>query len=185
MDTPRLLPGECRQEFFVFFEAAVGELVPNSNLEWLLCIDLAWTMWDIQRYRRWRDAIIMTNQRRAMIEALRRVDPAFSLAEPGPAVRAAVSKKLDSAKLEDLHAQFKKHEYDDVALNAVVFLESAADLATVEKFLASASHQFTLTLREVAVRRDFKLRAEKARGRLLTEDQPLLAKRAEEKGDSV
>jgi hypothetical protein len=68
MDTPRLLPGERAEDFILAFEAMVGELLPHFDLEWLLCIDLAWILWDIQRYRRWKTAIMVMNQRPALEE---------------------------------------------------------------------------------------------------------------------
>jgi hypothetical protein len=61
-------------------------------------------------------------------------------------------------------------------------MQGVTALATVEKFLASARHQLTTTLREAAVRREFKLRAEQVQKRLLEEHRQLQASR-QEKGN--
>ena len=185
METPRLLPGERREDYFLFFEAMLRELVPNSDLEWLLCIELTWIMWDIQRLRRWKNAIVVLNQRPALEEALRQTDPAYSLHPPTASIRAALRKKVDAAggdwkRSGEFIDQLEKAGYDDEALNAAAFLESAAALATVEKFLASASHQFHTMLKEAAVRGEFKLRAQQARNDLLAQER-LLTKGGEAK----
>jgi hypothetical protein len=67
------VPGERQEDFYLFFAAMIGELLPEPDLEWLLCIDLAWIYWDIERFRRWGNAIIAMNQRSALEEALTRV----------------------------------------------------------------------------------------------------------------
>jgi hypothetical protein len=185
MDTPRLLPGERCDDFFLLFEVMVGELVPASNLEWLLCIDLAWNMWDIERYRRWKHAMVAVNHRHAVEEALRLSHPQLGMSAPTPAIRAEIRKHLDAAggdwqQDNVLSEQLAMGEYDNQALNATAFLQAASSLATIERFLASAFDRFNATLREVKVRREFKLRAEHARMRLLAEDRLLLeAKRAD------
>jgi hypothetical protein len=70
MDAPRLLPGERREDYFLSFEAMIGELVPEGDLEWLLCIDLAWIFWEIERFRRWKNAIIIIAPARCAGRAL-------------------------------------------------------------------------------------------------------------------
>jgi len=171
MDTPRLLPGERREDYFLFFEAMVTELIPDLDLEWLLAIDLAWIFWEIQRYRRWKNAIILTNRRAALEEALLRTDPAIYAMEPGVVFRGQVRMKanaLDGDPNKDpaVAAQLKDYGYDNDALNAAAFMQGVTALAAVEKFLASARQQLTTTLRETAVRHEFKLRAEQAQKRL-------------------
>jgi hypothetical protein len=187
MDTPRVLPGERREDYFLFFEAMVTELIPELDLEWLLAIDLACIFWEIQRYRRWKNAMISTNRRAALEEALVRTDPAFLSTDPGPVFRARVRMKADALegdpnKDPNVAAQLKHYGYDDDALNAAAFMHGVTALATVEKFLASARQQLTTTLRETAVRREFKLRAEAIQKRLLAEHRQLQASR-QEKGN--
>ena len=78
--------------------------------------------------------------------------------------------------------QLKHYGYDDDALNAAAFMHGVTELATVEKFLASARQQLTTALRETVVRREFKLRAEQIQKRLLEERRQLQASR-QEKGN--
>jgi len=59
---PRLLPGETRDEFYLMLELMFSTILPDTELEWLTTIDLAWLQWEIQRYRRWKNAIIMSNR---------------------------------------------------------------------------------------------------------------------------
>jgi hypothetical protein len=187
MDTPRLLPGERQDDYFLLFEAMVTELIPELDLEWLLAIDLAWIFFEIQRYRRWKNAIILTNRRAALEEALVRTDPTYSSMGPSETFRAKIRMVADALegdpnKDPGVAAQLKHYGYDSDALNAVAFMSGVASLATVEKFLASARQQLTTALREAAVRREFKLRAEQFQKRLLAEHRQLQASR-QEKGD--
>jgi hypothetical protein len=183
MDMPRLLPGERPEDYFLYFEAMVTELIPEFDLEWLLAIDLAWIFLEIQRLRRWKNAIILTNRRAALEEALVRTDPTI-FSEPGAVFRARVRMKADALdgdanKDPAVAAQLKNYGYDSDALNAAAFMQGANQLVTVEKFLASARQQLTTTLREAAVRREFKLRAEQLQKRLLEENRQLRASRLE------
>ena len=70
MEIPPLLPGERSEDFFAFFQMMLNELVPSTDLEWFLTVDIAWILWDLQRYRRWKNVIIALNQRAALGEAL-------------------------------------------------------------------------------------------------------------------
>ena len=69
-ECPQLMPGERREDYFMLFEAMVTELIPDLDLEWLLAIDLAWIFFEIQRYRRWKNAVILTNRRAALEDVL-------------------------------------------------------------------------------------------------------------------
>jgi len=168
VDSPqrnRTHPGERREQFFQLFEAMVDELGPNSALEWLLCIDLAWNMWDIERYRLWKNAIVVVNQRRAVEEALRLTHPHFGMIAPTVAIRTTIRKSLDAAAVTarvtkrsvsapDGRIRRRGAECDRVPRSSTVPCDH-------RKVLASAVDQFNKTSREAAVRREFKLRAKK------------------------
>jgi hypothetical protein len=85
----------------------------------------------------------------------------------------AVALEGDPNKDPAVAAQLENYGYDNDALNAAAFMHGVTALATVEKFLASARQQLTTTLREAAVRGEFKLPAEQARKRLLEEHRQL------------
>jgi hypothetical protein len=182
LNLPQLLLGERPEDFYVLFEAMLCELIPDLDLEWLLAIDLAWLLFEIERYRRWKNAIVVMSKRPALEEALMRSDPQYSLLEePGRMVRSQVRMKVDSLggdfkKDRDVAAQLQHYGYDDDALNAAAFRHSVPSLVAIERFEASARHQFTTALKEAAVRREFKLRAEQLRKRMLAEQRQLEAK---------
>jgi hypothetical protein len=184
MDAPRLLPGERREDFLLFFEAMVNELLPDSDLEWLLAVDLAWIYREIERYRRWKNAIIAVNQRAALEEALVRSDPLAPASGPTQMIRGKARMTVnalagDAKKDRNVAAQLAEYGYDDDALNATAFMKGMLPLAEVEKFLASARRQLTITLREAIVRREFKLRAEQLERRLRDENLQNKAKQRE------
>jgi hypothetical protein len=191
METPQLLPGECQEDYFLLLVAMANELDPGLDLEWLLAIDLAWLFWEIERYRRWKNAIILTNRRAALEEALIRSDPASFLnrdptsflKNPGPVFRGQIRLKvlaLEANRDPEIAAQLKQDGYDDDALNASAFMHGVVALATVEKFLASARQQLRTTLREAIVRREFKLRADRLQKRFLEEHRQPEANRQQQ-----
>src|SRR5947199_7354537 len=91
-----LLPGEKENEFFQMMILMVLDIDPQTHIEWLCTIDLGTLFWEIQRYRRWKIAIIATNRTDAVEEALRRSDPNYLLVGPNPAIR--VPARLDTDK---------------------------------------------------------------------------------------
>jgi hypothetical protein len=187
LQTPTLLPGERRDDYFVLFEAMIGELLPELDLEWLLVIDLAWIFWEIQRYRRWKNAIIVLSKRPALEEALLRTDPHRAIMEPLSLARAKIRMKADEVngdwkKDRDVAAQLAQYDYNDDALNAAAFLQSVPSFGAIEKSLASARKQLTTTMREAIVRREFKLRTDRLQRHLWAEERELKAKKDEKKG---
>jgi hypothetical protein len=188
MDAPRLLPGECVEDYYALIEAMITEIFPDLDLEWFLMIDLAWIFWEIQRYRRWKNAIIAMGKRSALEDSLIKSDPTYSLHQDSLVVRGTIRMKVDSldgdwTKDQDVAAQLAQYGYDDDALNATAFLQSIPSLAMIEKFLANARAQFSTILRETAVRREFKLRANRLQS-LLRADE-LKARRIESQATTV
>jgi hypothetical protein len=124
------------------------------------------------------------SQRPALEDALVRSDPTSSLKGSGEVYRAQIRMKIDSLggdhkKDRDVSAQLQQYGYDDDALNATAFMKSVPSLAAIERFEASARQQFTTILREAIVRREFKLRAQQLRKRVLAEQRQLEAKAAD------
>jgi hypothetical protein len=58
--TPRLLPGETDDDYYRLFELLATEVLPETPVQWLWAIDLAWLWFDVSRYRRWMNAILST-----------------------------------------------------------------------------------------------------------------------------
>lgn len=180
MATPRLLPGERPEDYYMLLEAMVLELVPDLDLEWFVTIDLAWLFFDIERYRRWKNALIAIHQRAALTDALVKTDPAYVLTPPSILARVEIATKVnaiqgDHAKDDDVSAQLASHGYDDDAVNAFAFLRGIESLATIDRFLSSARHQLTTILKEAIARREFKVRAELMRKRFVAEESKPVA----------
>ena len=182
METPRRLPGERLEDYSSFFTAALNELLPTTDLEWLVAPELAWLLWDIQRYKRWFNAVIFLQQRAALGEALYKTDPNYSEVEPRTAIHQKSQMKADALNGNlkgdpGLARELEECGYDQVALNAIAFAKAAPLIAVIEKFLASTRKQFATILRDVAVRREFV-----ARARLL--EKKIAAERREQDAQS-
>lgn len=164
METPRLLPGERPEDYYSLFEGMICELIPDTDLQWFLTINSSWLLWEIQRFRRWKNAIILLNQRAALGDALLRTDPNHSAVGPTEMLRKTTQMKADALKGDpsndpNVAKQLEDFGYDQDALNALAFLKGVPSLELIEKFLASAYQRLAKQLRDVAVRREFALRA--------------------------
>ena len=152
--TPRLLPGEKEDDYLRLFEMMATEILPDPDIEWLWTIDITWLWFEIQRYRRWKNAIIMTRRADALEDALSKTNPlALQVGGMNSMIRA--ESRLESQQLrlnpsdQDLNARLHGHGYDLDAINATAFVHAAASLTLVDKFLTSARQQATAILREV------------------------------------
>jgi hypothetical protein len=180
IETPRLLPGECREDFFACFETMLNELLPSTDLEWFLTVDLGWMLWDIQRYRRWRNAIVWLNQRTALAEALLRINPSYSTLGPTEMLRKTTQLKADALKGNAkgdpaIARELEDYGYSQDALNALAFLKGAVSVEVIEKFAEIAHRRLMKTLREVAVRREFGARLRLMEKRIEAERRQLQA----------
>jgi hypothetical protein len=168
---PRLLPGETRDEYYLLLDLMVCTVVPDTDIEWLAAIDLAWLQWEIQRYRRWKNAIIMSNRAAALETALCKTHDGAAMPGAMTLIRAESKKHAQEMSINphahrEVCAKLESHGYDADAINAGAFVHSIIPLATIEKLLSSARHQVTITLREVGFRREFERRAREAMKRI-------------------
>lgn len=163
---PRTLPGESEDDFFRLFDVMVEEVLPESPIEWLWTLDLSWSLYEMQRYRRWKDAIILTGRSEALEAALAKTNSAAAELGVTPSIRAMA--RLESKTLRSnpndptLTNRLEGHGYDQETINATAFLDGVTAIAAVEKFLTSARHHVVATLREVKLHREFAKRAEQA-----------------------
>jgi hypothetical protein len=174
---PRLLPGETSDEYFLLFEMMVCTIAPDTDIEWLATIDLAWLQWEIQRLRRWKNAIILTNRTKALETAL--YETHHAAAVPGAITMIWAESKMNAEEIitkpgshRDLETRLESRGYDTEAINAGAFVHSLVPLAAIEKFLSSARHQVTATLREVGLQREFARRATAAMKRVDADSAP-------------
>jgi hypothetical protein len=158
-------------------ELMFSTILPDTELEWLTTIDLAWLQWEIQRYRRWKNAIIMSNRTAAVESVLCRTHEGAAMSGATSMIRAESKKHAQEMSINpnahrDVRAKLESHGYDTDAINAAAFVRSLVPLATIEKFLSSARHQVMMTLREVGLRREFERRAREAMKRIDTNQTP-------------
>jgi hypothetical protein len=175
---PRLLPGETRDQFYLLLDLMVEATLPESTLEWLMTIDLTWLQWEIQRYRRWKNAIIMSNRSGAVEDALCKTHPGCVILDATTTIRAESRMQMQEMRSNprahsEVQARLVAHGYDEEALNAAAFVQSMHPLATIEKLLSSARHQVMVTLREMQSRREFERRASETMKHLDANPAPL------------
>jgi hypothetical protein len=172
---PRLLPGETDDDYYRLFEMMVSEILPDTDMEWLWTIDLAWLLFDISRYRRWKNAILSTSRRAAIENALAKTNPeALQMGAINRMVRAQSCGEAEALRLETnnrnpLSARLEAHGYDADVINAAAFVQGLGALTSIEKFLTAARHQVAVMLREARLHREFTQRAKEATNRFLAE----------------
>jgi hypothetical protein len=172
---PRLLPGETDEDFYRLFELVESDLLPDTDMEWLWAIDLAWLWFDIWRYRRWKTAILLINRNAALENALAQTDPETQqIAGMNALIRAqsrvdAEALRLETNSQDRLNRRLQAHGYDPDAINAAAFVQGLEPLAAIEKFLTSARHQIVVMFREARLHREFTQRAKEATNRFLAE----------------
>jgi hypothetical protein len=169
-----LLPGETEANYLELISMMILDILPDTNIEWLCTIDLATLWWEIQRYRRWKIAIIMTNRAGAVERALFKTDPAYLSLGPEPGIYA--SARVDAEKWHNdgnqkvqLNLRLKAHGYDAQGINVEAFGRELSSVSAIERFLALARNQVNVLLREIGFRREFARRARKALDERLAE----------------
>jgi len=151
------------------------EILPDTDVEWLWTIDLAWLWFDILRYRRWKNAIILTGRRAALEFALAKTNPeALQIGGMNPLIRGqarmdAEALRVDTNKRNPLNARLEAHGYDEDAINATAFVQGLESLTTIEKFLTSARRKVAMMLRDVGLHREFARRAKEINDRYLAQ----------------
>jgi hypothetical protein len=68
---PRLLPGESEKTYYELFDLLAEEISPQTASEWLVTTDIVGLIWEIGRYRAWKDIILNIDRRCALKTALR------------------------------------------------------------------------------------------------------------------
>jgi hypothetical protein len=171
MAHPRLLPGETKDAYYVLLDLMVCTVLPDTDIEWLATIDLAWLQWEIHRYRRWKNAIILSSRAAALENALCKTHDGAAMPGAMTTIRAESKMHVQEMSINpnahrDIRARLESHGYDAEAINAGAFVHSIVPLTTIEKLLSSARHQVMVTLREVGLRREFERRAREAMKRI-------------------
>lgn len=63
---PTLLPGENRHDYEVIRQLLIDDILPRTNLDWLLTFDLVELSWEILRYRRLKHRVLESHRERAI-----------------------------------------------------------------------------------------------------------------------
>src|ERR1700687_368382 len=163
--SPRVLPDELEKDYYQLFDMMADEIAPTTNLEWFALDTIVDLLWDMVRYRLWKNAILVVSRQAALETALLRTHP--STAPNGPyrirlSREEAIAWRTDPEKRAVLEARLAEAGYDVEALNAGAFIEAQVPLATIDRFLCSARGQLNATLKEIGIRREFAERARKA-----------------------
>ena len=164
--SPALLPEESEEDYYELFDLMADEIAPTTNLEWFALDTIVDLLWDIGRYRLWKNAILVVSRQAALETALLRTHPS-TLPNNRPH-RVMMSReeaqewRTKPEKRAVLEARLAEAGYDADALNAGAFIEAQVPLATIDRFLCSARGQLSATLKEIGIRREFAERARKA-----------------------
>lgn len=171
---PKMLPGETELDYLKLLVFLVEDVDPQTKIEWLTLLDIASIMWEIHRYRRWKNAILLTRRKAALVTALAKVHRGNSVAGSGTAIRAEAKLDADawhndSSKRAALDVKLANGGYDADAINAEAFMESLLPANAIESFLLSARRQVMVMLREIGIRREFARRARETFDKLYQE----------------
>jgi hypothetical protein len=165
-DPSGLLPGEDRRDFEVIRQMIIDDIQPETNLEWLWIFDLVELSWEILRYRRLKQKILQVSRVSAIESVLQRLDGA------GMPDHALQNMRLQSMRnaaewsdqpnaAKEIEARLERHGFDDVAINAEVFIQTRAAFAMFDNLMHSAQSRRIILLREMNARRDLAERARK------------------------
>src|SRR5258708_24478295 len=55
---PRLMPGESEMQYGALFDLLTEDMIPATNMEWLVLADITGLFWEIRRYNAWKNAIL-------------------------------------------------------------------------------------------------------------------------------
>jgi hypothetical protein len=164
---PRLLPGEIEVDYWGLRDLITEDLCPATNTEWFVLADVTGLCWEIQRYTRWKDAILAVHRAAALESALQRTH--FASAAPNNLpMRIIISRqeaeqwRTDPEQRDVINARLAAHGYDEETLNAGALVEALIPLAAIERLVASARSQLNTMLKGVYVRREFSDRARNA-----------------------
>ncbi|QDM33292.1 hypothetical protein FNL55_19460 [Tardiphaga sp. vice352] len=159
-----LLPGEEEAHFLQLFSMTTIDLDPQNNLEWFMTIDAACLLWDMQRYRGWKNASIALHHSSAVGEALMQTHPGFLALGYNETIHAAVrveheAWRKDPAAADELRTRLDAMGYTQDGLLATAFARAAETIVRIEQLMASCRRQFSRLVNEAIVRKEFRIRA--------------------------
>jgi hypothetical protein len=155
---PALLPGERLEDYETLRRMIIGEVAPQSGIEWLWTTDLVELSWDIQRYRALRFKVLEMYRQNAIESALRRVDcagiPTSAQDDAQRQIRRnAVQWRDDRAAATEIEARLTSLGFDARALDLEVVVQAKEIFVMFDTLMHSAQNRRIFLLREINARR--------------------------------
>ena len=155
---PALLPGENRHNYDIMRQLIIDDILPATNIEWLLTFDLVELSWEILRYRRLKHRVLEAHRERAIAAVLQHIDGA-GLPDHAASTVGLRSRQTAAQWRDDPVAAFEiEHRLhalgcDAATLDAETFLQAREAFATFDLLMQSAQHRRIVLLRELNGRR--------------------------------
>jgi len=155
-----LLPGENLRDFEVVRQMMVDDIQPKTHVEWLWTLDLVDLSWEILRYRQLKKRILDAHRVVAIEAVLRRLNGEGMPPEAMPIVklqarRAAAEWRDDPKVARDIETRLLRSAYDDIAINAEVFVQAKESFDMFDQLIQRAQSRRIALLREISNRREF------------------------------
>jgi hypothetical protein len=155
-----LLPGENLRDFEVVRQMMVDDIQPKTHVEWLWTLDLVDLSWEILRYRQLKKRILDAHRVVAVEAVLQRLNGEGMPPEAMPIVklqarRAAAEWRDDPKVVRDIETRLLRSAYDDIAINAEVFVQAKESFDMFDQLIQRAQSRRIALLREISIRRKF------------------------------
>ena len=155
-----LLPGENLRDFEVVRQMMVDDIQPKTHVEWLWTLDLVDLSWEILRYRQLKKRILDAHRVVAVEAVLQRLNGEGMPPEAMPMVklqagREAAEWRDDPKVARDIETRLLQSAYDDIAINAEVFVQAKESFDMFDQLIQRAQSRRIALLREISIRREF------------------------------
>ena len=141
----------------------MNDIQPFKTFEWIAFAEMVSILWALQRYRRWRDALLLTAEDTAVFSALVKVhSPGIDGAEGTTRAAAHIdvgTMQRSAAGRAQVEARLAEAGFDDDGLNAQCYLAMSPYVLDLERLMAGLRKQYFALLRELTLSRAFVLRA--------------------------
>jgi hypothetical protein len=167
MGQPCLLPGENRRDYEILRLMMINDVQPRTTIEWLWTFDLIELSWEVLRYRRLKQKVLVTNRAAAIEAILWELDGAC-LPTPTLGVsrlenrRNAIEWRDDPKAAAEIEERLRRHGWDTAAINARVFVQARDAFSMLDNLMSAAQGRRIALLREIGARREFAKRAQNA-----------------------
>lgn len=143
-----LLTTESAKDFDAIRADLRNEIRPTNTIERIYCDDVAYLLWDIVRWRRWKLAILKLAFGDALYEVLVERLGEF---ERGPETVAILDKWFTDANLRaEISGVLAKYKLDESVIEAAAFRRCSADVMRIEQLLAAAELRRDKALHAIA-----------------------------------